>query len=336
MKNRPIHENLDTSFVNLSALIKYLRRRQFAGQVRVELSGYEADIYLTSENRLKVREYDHIAGRIAEGEEALQRILIRAREPGGIINVYQTVAETESVEKVERVEQAERREERIEKHEPPVVAPPVAPPPVPVVRHPPLVEAQSANGANGSNGANGHAKIELPANGHGANGHAVVVPPAEEHHAPPKPLLPNLPFEFTNRVEDRAKQPALTDEDRELLLKLTGELLGTIDHALAMAKLDFTSAFRKACHELVTDYPFLATLDYGKGKIHYAERTNPKVFVAGILEAVRRNLEKLGHNPKFAEVYRYTTQRILALIHQRKPFYDKFSITKPLEKILGT
>src|SRR5215203_5540289 len=94
MKNRPIHENLDTSFVNLSALIKYLRRRQFAGHVRVELSGYEADIYLTAENGLKVREYDHIAGRIAEGEETLQRILIRSREPGGIINVYQTVAET--------------------------------------------------------------------------------------------------------------------------------------------------------------------------------------------------------------------------------------------------
>src|SRR5215218_9234891 len=99
MKDRPIHENLDTSFVNLSALIKYLRRRQFAGYVRIELSGYEADIYLTAENQLKVREYDHIAGRIAEGEEALHRILIRAREPGGIINVYQTAAETETAER---------------------------------------------------------------------------------------------------------------------------------------------------------------------------------------------------------------------------------------------
>ena len=55
MKNRPIHENLDTSFVNLSALVRYLRRRQFVGNVRVELSGYEADIVLTAVNQMRVR-----------------------------------------------------------------------------------------------------------------------------------------------------------------------------------------------------------------------------------------------------------------------------------------
>ena len=99
MKNRPIHENLDTSFVNLSALIKYLRRRQFVGDVRVELSGYDADIELTAENRMNIREHDRITGRVAEGEDALQRILIRAREPGGIINVYQKIEEVEKPEK---------------------------------------------------------------------------------------------------------------------------------------------------------------------------------------------------------------------------------------------
>ena len=57
MKNLPIHQNLDTAFVNLSALIRYLRRRQFVGQVRVELNGYEADITLDEGNRLNVREH---------------------------------------------------------------------------------------------------------------------------------------------------------------------------------------------------------------------------------------------------------------------------------------
>jgi hypothetical protein len=93
MKSRLIHENLDTSYVNLSALVRYLRRRQFVGNVRVELSGYTADITLTGENHMRVREHDRIAGRVSEGDEALQRLLIRAREPGGIINVYQTVEE---------------------------------------------------------------------------------------------------------------------------------------------------------------------------------------------------------------------------------------------------
>ncbi len=91
MNFRPVHQNLDTSFVNLSALIKYLRRRQFAGIVRVRLNNYEAEIHITDENQLNVREQDHLSGRVSEGEEALQRILIRSREPGGTVNVFQKV-----------------------------------------------------------------------------------------------------------------------------------------------------------------------------------------------------------------------------------------------------
>lgn len=310
MKNRPIHENLDTSFVNLSALIKYLRRRQFIGQVRIELSGYEADIYLTAENQLKVREYDHIAGRIADGEEALQRILIRSREPGGIINVYQSVAENQIVVK--------KKEAVVEKKEPI---------PAPMVENKPLIVETNGNGKP---------KIEIPVNRQTSNGNGKNEPlKSDETPIAPKPKLPNLPFEFTNKVEAKAKQQNLSDEEREMLLNLTGELLGTIDRCLGMAKLEFPTAFQKACAEISADYPFLTTLNYQKGKLNVGEQTNPKFFVAGILEALRRILEKLGANPKFGEVYRYTTQRILTLIHQRRPFYDKFSITKPLEKILG-
>jgi hypothetical protein len=65
------------------------------------------------------------------------------------------------------------------------------------------------------------------------------------------------------------------------------------------------------------------------------EQTNAKLFAASINEALRRILEKLGSNPKFAEVYRDTVQTILALIHHRKPLYDKFFITPQLEKNLG-
>ena len=319
MKNRPIHENLDTSFVNLSALVKYLRRRQFAGSVRIELSGYEADIYLTAENVLKVREYDHIAGRIAEGEEALQRILIRAREPGGIINVYQTVSEAEVVTKkaVEIIVEKKETEIVVEKKSP-----------LPAAQNRPLIAEVKTNG-------NGQPKQKFPANGHAANGKNAPLK-TEDNQPATKLSLPNLPFEFTNKVEGRAKKPALSAEDREMLLNLTGELLGTIDRALALAKLEFPSAFQKACAEISADYPFLATLDYGKGKIYYADAdTNPKFFVVGVLEVLRRILERLARNAKFSEVHRYTTQKILTLMHQRRPFYDRFSITKPLERILG-
>ena len=93
MNTRPLHENLDTSFVNLAALIRHLRQRQFVGKVRVELRGYEADVILTTGNEMRVLERDCVAGRISEGEEALQRLLIRARESGGAIHVHQKIEE---------------------------------------------------------------------------------------------------------------------------------------------------------------------------------------------------------------------------------------------------
>jgi hypothetical protein len=287
--------------------------------VRIELSGYEADIYLTAENDLKVREYDHTAGRIAEGEEALQRVLIRSREPGGIINVYQTNGEPADAEETKRVEKPATVLETREK----IAAPGIENKPSTVP----------------TNGATGKAKIAASANDDGSpakNKAFKETPKLEGKPSAPTTIFPNVPFEFSNKVEAKAKQFVLSKEDRELLLNLTAELLGTIDRALAMAQLDFSSAFQKARAEIAGDYPFLKSLDYGEGKIYCADAsTNAKFFVAGILEAVRRILDKLASNAKFAEVHRFAVQRMLTLIHHRRPFYDRFSMTGPLEKILG-
>ena len=91
MKKQPIHQNLNTSFVNVGALVRYLRSLQFVGSIRIELASYEAEIIFTESNTVRAREYDHIAGRISHGEHALQRILIRAKEPHGRIHVYKAV-----------------------------------------------------------------------------------------------------------------------------------------------------------------------------------------------------------------------------------------------------
>src|SRR5690349_11098767 len=91
MNHRPLYENLDTSFVNLAALVRYLRPREFVGRIKIELNNYQAEIVLLDGNKISVREHDKISGRIAEGEEAFQRILIRSREAGGTIHVYQAV-----------------------------------------------------------------------------------------------------------------------------------------------------------------------------------------------------------------------------------------------------
>lgn len=289
MKNRTIHENLDTSFVNLPALIRYLRRRQFSGRVRVELSGYEADILISEDNQMTVREYDQIAGRIAEGDEALQRILIRSREPGGIVSVHQTLNEPES---------------------------PVAAAPLGAV-NPIGTEALTASSS-----------IDFYANGTARS------QPADGKDA--RPALPNLPFEFTNRVEAKAKAASLSPDDAVLLVSLVGELLGTADKALSMAKLNFAGAYHKACMEICTDYPFLMSLEYGGGKVTVPELPAATIFVAGALEALRRILDKLGAHPKFGEVHKFTNQKLAALAAKRRDLYQKFGIAPLLNRILGS
>jgi hypothetical protein len=327
MKNRPIHENLDTAFVNLSALVRYLRRRQFDGSIRVELSGYEADITLTADNQIKVREYDQIAGRIAEGEEALQRILIRAREPGGIVHVYQNMqAEAVKPEKPAEAAKLEKPPEAAKPEKPREAAGKPAPAhATPVV---PAGNSFTVKPAANGNG-NGHSKKVLPGE------------PVKPMEADTKPVtkLPDFPFELSNRVEEKAKQAQLPASDWQTLLNLTAELLRTVDNALANADLDFTVAFQKACTEIAADYPFFDprsnTFSYSSGKVKITEQVSPKLFVAGINGSLRRIFDKLAGNKKFADIHRYTVQKISGLIENRKPLYDKYFITPQLEKIIG-
>jgi hypothetical protein len=85
---RVIHQNLDTAYVNLAALVRHLQQRDFVGRVHVELDEYDADIFLAARERPRVRERDHVTGRVAEGESALQRVLVRASQPGGLVSVF--------------------------------------------------------------------------------------------------------------------------------------------------------------------------------------------------------------------------------------------------------
>lgn len=320
MKNLPIHENLDTSFVNLAALVRFLRGRNFVGNIRVELNGYEADITLGDGNQIEVHEHDRISGRIADGEEAFQRLLIRAREPGGSIHVYKFALDTETIEqKIQAVTEIANGKPFVQKEI--------------LEQLPPTNGGERKQEYNGQIQKNNERETFPPKNG--------KAPQMDQPVVDAKLASNNnlLPFELTNRVEDKAKQKQLTPQEWQMFMQLTCELLVAIDKTLAAVKLDFAAAFAKACSEISDDYPFLDSASgafaYANGKVTMRERINPKLFAAGINEALRRILERLGNNPKFSEVYRQTVQTILALIHKRKPLYEKFSITPQLEKHLG-
>lgn len=312
MNNRPLYENLDTSFVNLSALVRYLRHREFIGQVKIELNNYQAEIALKEGNKLQVREHDKISGRVSEGEEAFQRILIRAREVGGTIHVYQKVETVKKVEEIREVKEVKKVEVKpttqLKNENLPAIPKPVEP-----IKKP--LEIVKTSAASATTNGVPTTVVEMPKK--------------------PEPNGLKLPFELTKK----SRNTKLSPQDWQTLLGLTGELLGTIDKSLATAKLDFKSAFSKARSEISADYPFLSPtnkiFDYTDGKVAMTEQVSAKLFVTGIIQSLRKILDKLGANPKFAEVYRNTVQKLLALLNQRQAYYEKFSITPQLKKILG-
>lgn len=91
---RVLYENLDTSFVNLWALLRYLSQRSFLGRVHVELENYSADVFVNGSETPLVHEIDREAGTDVVEEAALHRLVLRVREASGSITVFEGAEES--------------------------------------------------------------------------------------------------------------------------------------------------------------------------------------------------------------------------------------------------
>ena len=99
-KSGVLYENLDTSFVNLWALLRHLSQRAFVGRVHVEMDDYSADVFLTGSNTPLVHEVDRAAGTDVLEEAAMHRLVLRARESPGTISVFAGAEEAVAVKSV--------------------------------------------------------------------------------------------------------------------------------------------------------------------------------------------------------------------------------------------
>ncbi len=109
-KSRVLYENLDTSFVNLWALLRHLSQRAFVGRVHVEMDDYSADVFLTGSNTPLVREVDRAAGTDVLEEAAMHRLVLRARESPGTISVFEGASEAVAVRSTEPAAKTEKPE----------------------------------------------------------------------------------------------------------------------------------------------------------------------------------------------------------------------------------
>lgn len=285
MKVNPLYENLDTTFVDLDALVHYLRRRKFVGRIGITYTGYDAVVIYTPEGKLRVNEHDKISGFRSEGELAFKRILERTKQDGGLISVFRDAGQS--------------------------IAPALEVPRV-------------------SRAASQPSFAEKPLNGNGSgrtssNGSVV--------------RLPDFPFLMANEVEEKARQARIASVEFETLIKLTSEMLNTVDQALGKADLNFQAAFAKACGEISGDYPFMDPVrrdfKYSEGKVKVDSEQDPEVLVSGVGEALRRIFARLNSTPRFGKVYRYAAQRLRALGREHRELYKKYHLDTQIESVLA-
>jgi len=249
--SRPVHQNLDTAYVNLAALVRYLQQRQFDGSIHVELDEYDADVLLSANGEAHVRERDHTTGRQAEGGDALQRLFVRAIQPGGLVSVYENIAEEES-----------------------------------------------------------HLEDE----------HAAV--------------------EELSEMEIWQTESADEEDEWLGLVRLSGELIATIERAALSAGADFANIFRAVRLGMADDYPFLdpsaGRFDYAHGIVDLRAQPNQSAYVSSIAEAMRRMVDKIATGPRRASIRERVALELAVFARRRQSQLAKFKFTPQLDRIAGT
>lgn len=248
-QSRPVHENLDTAYTNLAALLRFLREHDFEGRVHVELEDYDADVYLKSKEQPRVRERNYETGREAEGEEALQRLLVRASEPGGRVSVYEHNAQVQTGDLFAMLSQSTE------------------------------TSAESAGSWN-------------------------------------------------------------EEKDWQDLVRLTGELIGTIERAALSAGADFAKMFNAVRLSMADDYSFLdpaaGRFDYANGVVQSHGQPNTKAYVSSISEAMRRVVDRIATGPRSASIRERVALELAVLARRRQAQLTKFKLTPQLDRIAGT
>ena len=302
MKDRQFFENLDTSFIKLEALVRYLRRRSFIGTINVKYTGYIGEITFTSENKLRVTEQDQIAGRVTGGQMAFKSIIARSGEPGGIINVVQSL----------NAPKPEPANEEFDANPGGNV-----------------VDILNANGKRNT-GIIPHVRIEPK-----------LIKPKEPRRRSMLSQHADFPFDLSNHVELRAEGGQdIPDAALELMIDVTSDLLSMIDNSLQRAGLDFHAALERACADVSANYPFLDPrkrhFRYSQGFVYIKPDIDLKHLTTGIGDALARIFERLGASPKFGKVHRFAVQKVRQLMHTRKLEFEQTGLIGDVERAIAS
>lgn len=300
MEDRQFFANLDTSFVMVDALVRYLYQREFVGSVFVVYQGYRGEIVFTAAKKLRVTETDEKAYLIRSGEKAFESIIARSKSPGGKVSVLRSL------------HNAER--------------------PANDSRHGVIDNVFDIGNGNGKDDKPSKivplVKIETP---------SPKPQPPKMHGSLAQ--LEEFPFDLTNFSDREHLAEPEPDPELELMIDVTGDLLSTIDQALERAKLDLSTALVKASTEVSVQYPELepakGKFSYDRGIVHIDAETDLESLAAGLGEVLYRIFDRLGSSPKLGKVYRFTLQRVRLLLNARSDDFEQAGFLGYVERAIG-
>jgi hypothetical protein len=308
-KSRVVYENLDTTFVNLWALLRKLTQRGFIGRVHVELKDYTADVFMTGTSKPLVREIDRAAGTETTEEAALHRLVLRVRETPGTISVFEGAAETMAVQGANL--QPESSES--------VVA-----------NDPPVVQSEAKDAV----------EDETPYS------HSQVS--SGKDRAPSAPVTDyDDDITETSRSSVQALAPSplptaepIDDLEWAAVLKTSGELVAGVERALNGAGADFNSLFNRARLDLADDYTFL---DPMSGQFTYANSVVTlnvdapgSAYVIGLSETLRRVVDAVATGDRARRVRERVALELLSVARKRREILDRSGFLAQLDRIAGT
>jgi hypothetical protein len=298
-KSRIIHENLDTSFVNLWSLLRNLSQRGFIGRVHVELADYTADVFMTGSNTPLVHEIDRAAGTDTLEEAALHRLVLRARESPGSISVFEGPDEAVAVKTVEAPES----------------------------------EPASA----GSSGPPSTPPIETSAPI--MNEPAASEPAVAAAEAPDEPVAPSAPATSPVEPATEEDEAGQTMEWRDVIKisgELIGGVERALNGAGADFAALFRAARLELADDYTFLDPLSDRFEYSNSAVTLAETPPANSYVAGLSEALRRVVDKVATGELARRVRERVALELALLSRKRKELVARSGFRAQLDRIAGT
>jgi len=321
-KSRVVHENLDTTFVNLWALLRNLSQRGFIGRVRVELKDYTADVFMTGSNTPLVHEIDRAAGTDTLEEAALHRLVLRARETPGTISVFEGPDEAVAVQGTAALKTETDGADPISERDTGD----------PGVHYAPDAPTETD-------------KVTVPSN-------AAIQPPQIET-SPIESPVESQPFAAATAEEEslavtssQVVEPAapaaepMDEIEWGAVVKASGELIGGVDRALTGAGADFTSLFQAAGLDLADDYIFLdpmsGQLTYANSVVTLTGEIPIGPYVIGLSEALRRVVDRVATGDRTRRVRERVALELFSVTRKRREILARSGFLLQLDRIAGT